>query len=435
VVALIAGALIPWIGNLLYLFNLSPWPGLDLTPIALALTGLVLAWSLFRFQLLDLMPMAREVVFDSMGDGVIILDDRRRVVDLNPRARHWLRAGDEAIGRSVFDVVPLREDVLKHEDLAERQIELKIDTRQGLRAYELTLSPLRDDRKGLRGWVVLVHDITDRKQAEEAIRQLNTDLERRVEVRTAELHQANAALTQALKVKNDFLAVMSHELRTPLTAVLGLAETLQLDIAGSLTEKQRQWLQAIQSSGQHLLDLITDALEFVSVDAGRLQLVIGPVAVDELCETSLQQIQTAAQKKELRVTVNHDASVKMVWGDSRRLTKVLITLLDNAVKFTPAGGTIGLEVRRDAARQETQFSVWDTGIGITPADQGRLFEPFVQVDSRPERQYEGTGMGLALVKRLAKVHGGRVTVESEGVPGKGSRFTVYLPGMKDGAAA
>ena len=255
----------------------------------------------------------------------------------------------------------------------------------------------------------------------------NAELEQRVAARTADLSQANAALTQALRVKNEFLSVMSHELRTPLTSVLALAEVLETGVPGQLTDKQRKYIQTIRASGQHLLDLINDVLDFISFDAGRLKLTLGPIAVEELCQGSLKPIQAAAQQKQLKITVNQDSSVEMLWGDSRRLKKMLFKLLDNAAKFTPEGGAIGLDVTGDAAHQEVRFSVWDTGIGITPADQERLFEPFVQLDSRLARLYEGTGMGLALVKRLAEVHGGRVTVESEGVPGKGSRFTVCLP--------
>ena len=296
-------------------------------------------------------------------------------------------------------------------------------------SFETYFEPLRRHfsiaayQVGQGRFAAVFENITARKQAEIEIRQLNEKLQQHV----AQLGQANAALTQALKVKNEFLSVMSHELRTPLTAVLGLAETLQMDIYGPVTEKQRRVLQTIQGSGQHLLDLISDVLEFVAVDAGRLELAMGPIAVDELCQDSLKPIQAAVRQKKLQLTVYRDSSVERVRGDDRLLKKILANLLDNAVKFTPTGGALGLDVTGDAARQEVDFSVWDTGIGIAPADQARLFEPFVQLDSRLARLYEGTGLGLALVKRLAEVHGGRVTVESEGVSGEGSRFTVSLP--------
>ena len=259
------------------------------------------------------------------------------------------------------------------------------------------------------------------------LQRVNAELERRVAARTQELSLANAALARAARQKDEFLASMSHELRTPLTAILGLSEVLQLDAQEPLSEHQRKWLGQIRESGEHLLALINDILDLSKVEAGKVEPTLAPVVVDEVCQSSLYMIRELAVRKRLHLTYAQAPEVTQVVADERRLKQMLVNLLSNAVKFTPEGGAVGLEVSGDAAQQLVCFTVWDTGIGIAAADQARLFQPFVQVDSRLSRQHTGTGLGLALVAQLAALHGGRVEVESEGVPGKGSRFTVVLP--------
>jgi CheY-like chemotaxis protein/anti-sigma regulatory factor (Ser/Thr protein kinase) len=220
---------------------------------------------------------------------------------------------------------------------------------------------------------------------------------------------------------------MSHELRTPLTAVLGLSETLQMGIYGTLTDKQLKALGTIRESGQHLLDLITDILDLSKLEAGKLELQLGLVMVPDVCQASLMFIKQQAHRKDLRVQVELDSKVRVMQADARRLKQMLVNLLSNAVKFTPAGGKVGLKVEGDGTGHAVHFVIWDTGIGIAPENQSRLFQPFTQIDSRLAREYEGTGLGLSLVQRMAELHSGSVAVESDGVPGKGSRFTLTLP--------
>jgi CheY-like chemotaxis protein len=239
------------------------------------------------------------------------------------------------------------------------------------------------------------------------------------------LSAANAELARAARLKDEFLASMSHELRTPLNAVLGLSEALQEQLYGPLNERQHKSLRSIEKSGRHLLALINDILDVSKIEAGKLGLEIGPVSVELVCQASLGLIKQAAQKKRLKVSSSFDSAVEIVQADQRRLKQILVNLLSNAVKFTPEGGAISLEVVGDVEREVVHFTVWDTGIGISPEEMGRLFQPFVQLDSSLSRQYTGTGLGLALVRRLTELHGGGVSVKSK--IGKGSRFTVSLP--------
>jgi signal transduction histidine kinase len=226
-------------------------------------------------------------------------------------------------------------------------------------------------------------------------------------------------------MKDEFLASMSHELRTPLNTILGVAEVLQEQIYGPLTAKQYYALGNLVESGRHLLSLINDILDLAKVEAGQVSLNLEQVEVEPVCEAAVRMIRQTATARRLTVTMRIDPAVKIIYADELRLKQVLINLLTNAVKFTPAGGNVGLEVEGDPDRQRVRFAVWDTGIGIAEDDLGQLFQPFVQLDSRLSRAYEGTGLGLALVARLTALHHGEVMVTSK--LGQGSRFTVTLP--------
>jgi PAS domain S-box-containing protein len=258
-------------------------------------------------------------------------------------------------------------------------------------------------------------DITERKEreaAQEAIRE-------------------NQRLERLARMKDEFLANMSHELRTPLNAVLGQTEVMSEGVFGPITPEQRASLRTIEESGQHLLSLINDVLDISKSTVGHLELEFTTVSVDQVCQESLRLVREQARRKGIPVSYEAGGSGRSVWADHRRLRQVLINLLTNAQKFTPEGGRIGLAV---AARPggEVALTVWDTGPGIAKEDQQRIFEPFIQLDVGLSRRHEGTGLGLALVRRLVDLHQGRLELESE--VGRGSRFTVVLPPEKPRAA-
>ncbi len=303
----------------------------------------------------------------------------------------------------------------------------------GDHAYVIHTLPVRDERGEIIAGMEMSQDITDRKRIEEALIEERALLARRVDERTADLSAANAELARTAMLKDEFLASMSHELRTPLNAVLGLSEALQEEVYGPLNDRQRRSLHSIEESGRHLLELINDILDLAKIGAGKLELDLEPTSIETICQASLRLIKQIAHKKRLSVDLTIDPAVTVLNVDARRMKQILVNLLSNAVKFTPEGGAIGLEVSGDAARQAVDLTVWDTGIGIAQEQMTWLFQPFVQLDSRLARQYQGTGLGLALVYRMVEMHGGSIAVTSE--VGRGSRFTVALPWYTANAAA
>lgn len=250
-------------------------------------------------------------------------------------------------------------------------------------------------------------------------------LEGKVKARTTDLFTAYQKLAQAVSLKDEFLANMSHELRTPLTSILGMTETLADGIFGSLTEKQLQFINTINDSGTHLLELINDILDVAKIEAGKLELLTGRVSVESLCQSSVRLVRQAAREKGIEVSVRTDHAVANLSADMLRLKQILVNLLSNAIKFSKPYSEIVLEVVSDSEQGITRFMVRDQGIGIPPQEIERLFEPFEQLDASFSREHGGTGLGLSLVRSLTEMHGGSVSVESE--PGKGSCFTVMLP--------
>ena len=259
------------------------------------------------------------------------------------------------------------------------------------------------------------------------------------------LTETNHQLARATRLKDEFLANMSHELRTPLNAILGMTEGLQEQVFGSINERQLKALQTVERSGSHLLELINDILDVSKIEAGQIELNYSPISIAHLCHSSLAFIKQQALQKRIQLEIKLQPNLPDLLVDERRIRQVLINLLNNAVKFTPAGGRITLETsvisvhsdppnpsgasNPDAADFASpaclRIAVRDTGIGIAPEQIHKLFQPFMQIDSALNRQYEGTGLGLALVKRLTELHGGRVILTSE--KGVGSCFTIELP--------
>ncbi len=256
-----------------------------------------------------------------------------------------------------------------------------------------------------------------------------------------QLQITNAELLHSNRLKDRFIANMSHELRTPLNAILGMTVGLNEGVFGEINPEQSSAIETIASSGEQLLALINDVFELAKIDSGQLELRCLPTAIVPLCESSLASIRQQAAHKQIHINVRFQPNLPTLSLDERRIRQVLINLLNNAVKFTPAGGQIDLEVAYLTApdflepqmqvsltqplEPRVRITISDTGIGISPDNIKKLFQPFIQIDGDLNRQFEGTGLGLVLVKRIVDLHGGKVALSSE--LGLGSSFIVDLP--------
>jgi PAS domain S-box-containing protein len=283
---------------------------------------------------------------------------------------------------------------------------------------DVRMAPVLDGRGEISHFVAVKQDVTAEREAQRQLALLNAELEQRVAERTEELSRASRA-------KDEFLASMSHELRTPLNGILGTAEVIDAEIYGPIGEDLRRAVSRIDESGRHLLALINDILDVAKVGAGKLALEPAAVDVEALCRASLRLVEPPARRKRIGLCAGGDFDLPTIVADERRLKQVLVNLLTNAVKFTPEGGRVGLDAEVVDDGAALRFTVWDTGVGIPADDLPRLFQPFVQLDAGLARQHAGTGLGLALVRQLTELHGGRVRVES--AVGVGSRFVVTLP--------
>lgn len=297
---------------------------------------------------------------------------------------------------------------------------------------DLLTVPLMDERGKITGLIQIITDTTHRSVSERLLTQRRNELQLlkdRIQRQNVELARINAGLLRVTKLKDEFLASMSHEVRTPLTAILGLVDVLRAQLVGPLSEEQLNAINGIKQGGQHLLALINDYLDIAKIEAGRLELDIGPVSVQDVCYSLRPMVADMARRARLELIYDLDPAVQVILADARRLRQILINLLSNAIKFTPSGGKVGLEVRGEPERGAVRFTVWDTGIGIAAEDAARLFEPFQQIENERQQEVTGSGLGLALVSKLARLHGGSVSLESE--VGVGSRFHVLLPWEPD----
>jgi len=418
--ALLLGAAAPWLGNALYVFRQNPLHPLDLTPAGFALSALAVGWALFRYRLLDLVPVAHSAIVAGLRDGIIVLDGQNRVVELNPTAERILnRRAATAFGQPVEQLLADQPQLVAYcRGATEAQMEIALGEGEALRSYEAQITSLPSRHSDSGGRLVLLHDVTERKQAEAA------------------LQAAKEAAEGATRAKSQFLAAMSHEIRTPMNGVIGMTRLL-LDT--NLDAQQREFVETIRTSGNALLEVINDILDFSRIEADRLELEHAPFDPRVCLEEALRVVALKAAEKhlDLAYTVDPHVPISLV-GDRGRLRQILINLLDNAIKFTDSGEVVvsvrmkdeGRAMKAEAATDTDSFilhpssfilfSVRDTGIGVSHDRLERLFKSFSQIDTVGRRANSGSGLGLAISKRLSELMGGTMWVESD--EGRGSTF-------------
>ena len=374
--------------------------------------------------------LPRDVVRELVGDAASVIHYAGAAAE-PVRAR--LHLPDAGSGEGGLALVPLRSrDRLVGLLVTIFPSELGADARTALEqaAPNLAIACERESaHQHTRRLAVEVRHAAQRLESQNAVL---TALNDKLEEQHRELSRLNAELDQASKLKDQFLANVSHELRTPLNSVIGFSDLLLTMEGGEspLTATQRDYLETIARNGRHLLQLINELLDLSKIAAGRMELHLEPLLVDALLREAADTVRAQLEVRKHKLAIEPPHEPVTVAADHGRLRQVLLNLLSNAIKFTTDGGHITLSARLEGDGRSVRMAVSDTGIGIAPDDQAKLFQEFVQLDASPSRRYEGTGLGLALSKRLVELHGGAIGVESE--LGKGSTFWFTLPRAETG---
>jgi PAS domain S-box-containing protein len=359
------------------------------------------------------------ILFERSSDAHLLLDDTG-VIDCNDATLRMLRCvrKTEVLGRGSAELSPARQpdgrlSVVVAAQMLQRardhgfyRFEWTHQRRDGSTfPVETTLTPVR-----LNGREVILgvwHDIAEQKKVEHALR------------------AAKDAAESANRTKSEFMTRMNHELRTPLTAIIGFSRVLLAGKEGALTANAQLYAERIRANGMHLLSLINQILDVAKVEAGRMELETETVAVDALVRDTIAMLESTAHAKGIALRSQVPAQVATIVTDAGKLRQILINLIGNAIKFTSVGEVSVTVETDDVTRQPVSISVRDTGIGIAPDRQQKVFEPFEQGDSSTRREFGGTGLGLSIVKAFAELIGAAIDVESE--LGRGTTFTVWLP--------
>jgi PAS domain S-box-containing protein len=428
--AVLIAAAVPSVASVITVFGSGV---IDLTPFAFAVTGLALFLGLLRYQLLDLVPVARDTVINGMSDGMIVLDKLERIVELNPAAQKVInQTAADLIGKPITQTLNL---LSKNPELADRyrtldpiQDEVVLGDGATQRFLDVRVSPLLDSQGRLTGRVIVFRDITERKLAEQRIQSQNEALVRAND----ELVQARKQAEYATHLKSQFLATMSHEFRTPLNAIIGYTEIQLEGMTGELTAEQRDYQKRVLANGEHLLGLINDVLDISKIEAGHMEISYSRFNLRDWLNDIVLQNRGLAEGKGLEFEAQIEAQLpEIIVGDSARLKQIVINLVSNAIKFTEKGA-VKLQVGGNDS-ETWKIAVTDSGIGIPAHAQETIFDEFRQVDSTATRQYGGTGLGLAIVKKLVLLMSGKINLKSE--TGEGSTFTVTIPYVKETEAS
>ena len=405
---ILLGAFLPLAWNVLYVFDLSPLPGLDLTPLAFALTGLLMTWGIFRYGWLDISPIARDLLVDNLRDSMLVLDGQARAIDLNPALEKLLQLpADRVIGRPIEQLAETSPwlGVLTQADLTvETDAVLSIADRQ----FDWHVSPVTDRRGQIIGRLLVLRDVTEYTRAEAALRQANLELSARNDELDAFAH------------------TVAHDLKNPLHQIAGYGELLRDNLA-ELTPDQRQAVLAgIGRSTEKMNRIIEDLLLLAGVRK----------ATVEYRPVDMRPIVTEARVRLARLIVETQAVLvepdhwPLAIGYAPWVEEVWANYLSNGCKYGgTATATPYLEFGADNLPDgQVRFWLRDRGDGIVPEDQARLFAPFTRLD---QAQTKGYGLGLSIVRRIVEKMGGAVGVESAGAPGQGSRFYFTLPSAAD----
>jgi signal transduction histidine kinase len=423
---MLVAMLVPWIGNALYILNIRPGPNLDLTPIAFTITNIGLVVGFMRYRLLDILPVAYSSIFSFMSDGVVVLDAKDRIVDINPAARRIFYRRDPAlnaptrpigpvgsepqaslIGQSIDDLLPRGVNrIAAQAASAAQELRLSQGPGQADRVYSFRTSPILNRRQAVTGQVLIFSDITQLKRAEEGMK------------------LAHDQALESNRFKTQLINNVSHDMRTPLAAIMGYSDMLIGGTFGEMNPEQANAMDEIQDSANQLLLFINNLIGQAQFESGKIIIRPKLFQVEELIAACQSLIGLPAGKKGLSVEYAIDPALpQTLTGDLYWLRQIALNLANNAVKFTEHGS---VKIRFYLVDRCTwALDVADTGVGISTQAQATIFELFAQINGSRERERGGSGLGLVLVKELTGLMGGSISLVSR--PEDGSTFTVCFP--------
>jgi PAS domain S-box-containing protein len=384
-----------------------------------------------------------DLIIDSVADPILVTDPEGEIVLMNEPAErlfHLPAASSDAVQRHVRSngahLTSFVSNVLTRTGEQRYRGEIQLTDPVSGRALpvEGVAGTILSEQGELTWVVTILHDLTEaieKARLYERLKEASAELERKVQEATGELAQQNEllrrqhiALEQASALKSQFLANMSHEFRTPLNAILGYTHMLLNGVSGAVSEQQRKSLTRIDSNSRHLLALINDILDITRIEAGRMPLNVTLFPVPDLVHEVMAELEPIIRKSHLRVTARMPSGLPKIRTDRQKVKQIVLNLLSNALKFTPQG-SVTISAAYDGAERKMSIAVADTGVGIAPGDQSKVFEDFRQLDSSPTRGYGGTGLGLSICRRLAQMLDGSIELTSR--VGAGSTFTLTLP--------
>jgi PAS domain S-box-containing protein len=378
---------------------------------------------------------------ENATDLIYMIDADYRILSLNRSTARLLgKEPEELIGKKIFDIAPPETAARVAEEFrlafkTGKTIMAEAKLNPGGREMwaSINLSPIRNDNNEVVAVMGVTRDITEHKRMERELQEKNEQLDiQNEELRTQseeliaqqhELIESTEEAARANRLKSEFMANMSHELRTPLNTIIGFSRLMRDQVPGKINQEQKQCLDDILESSQHLLNLTNEVLNLSKIESDRTELKLENLTLTELITPLTRSMMPILQPKKQSLEVEIEEDLPRLHADKNKLGQVLRNLLTNSSKFTPDEGKLKIEA--NSSDDWLRLSVIDNGIGIKKEDQERIFEPFCQLDYTPSNGKSDTGLGLAVVKRIVKKHGGQIRVESE--YGRGSRFTISLP--------
>lgn len=405
-IALVICVIVPLGWNILYVFNLVPMYRVDLTPSSFTISGLVIAWGLFRLRLFDIIPVARDIVMEDMSDGVIVLDAQNRLIDINPAAQRITGYSlSDAIGQPFARVLPQQPELVERSNvrMVEALLEIVIEKGETRYYYELHISPLRNQRGCFTGRLIILHDVTERKL---------------IEARRKEL-EGRAHLVSRLSTVGEMAAGIAHETINPLASVIGYADWL---LEHDIPDEIRGDLEVISRGAQSAVDILDRLLTF----AGQRHVEWDYVDINRILEIAIELRNHSLLNNNIEVVKQFDRALPKTRVDGGQLQEVFLNLITNAeTSMIESHGRGKLIIKTETANNNIRICFKDDGAGISEENINKIFEPFFTT----KEVGKGTGLGLSICHGIINEHGGRIYAESE--LGKGATFVIELPISKE----